>query len=127
MTYFTYQEYLEDFGGILDLTAFNRFEIRACAIIDNATHHRMYYMAEVPKKAKALCRDLIEYLATNGNVNEKDVASWSESAGVVSESVSYVTKSKEEMQTDIDGLVYDYLASETDDNGTPLLYRGCSR
>ena len=126
MTYLTYEEY-SNMGGVLDLTAFNRNIDRACGIIDNATHNRIECMAEVPQRAKALCRDLVEYLATNGNVNEKDVASWSESAGVVSESVSYVTKSKEEMQTDIDGIVYDYLAGVTDNCGTPLLYRGCIR
>ena len=126
MIYLTYEEY-SNIGGICDLTAFNRNIDRACGIIDNATHNRIECMAEVPQRVKALCRDLVEYLATNGNVNEKDVASWSESAGVVSESVSYVSKTKEEMQTDIDGLVYDYLASVTDDCGTPLLYRGCSR
>ena len=123
MTYLTYEEY-SNMGGVLNLTAFNRFESRACGVIDNATHNRVECMANIPKQVKALCRDLVEYLATNGNVNEKDVASWSESAGVVSESVSYVTKTKEEMQTDIDGLVYEYLGSETDDKGRPLLYRG---
>lgn len=126
MQYLDYQEYVS-IGGVCDTTAFNRNIDRVCGIIDNATHNRIERMADVPKQVKALCRDLVEYLATNGNVNEKDVASWSESAGVVSESVSYVTKSKEEMQTDIDGLVYDYLASVTDDCGTPLLYRGCIR
>lgn len=126
MRYIEYQEYLE-LGGVCDATAFNRNIDRVCGVIDNATHSRVSKMETVPQQVKALCRDLMEYLATNGNVNEKDVASWSESAGVVSESVSYVTKSKEEMQTDIDGLVYDYLASVTDDCGTPLLYRGCSR
>ena len=126
MRYIEYQEYL-GIGGICDATAFNRNIDRACGVIDNATHNRVECMTDVPKQVKALCRDLIEYLATNGNVNEKDVASWSESAGVVSESVSYVTKSKEEMQTDIDGIIFDYLASVTDDCGTPLLYRGCSR
>ena len=124
MIYLTYEEY-SNIGGICDMTAFNRNIDRACGVIDNATHSRVPKMETVPQQVKALCRDLIEYLATNGNVNEKDVASWSESAGAVSESVSYVTKSKEEMQTDIDGLVYDYLASVTDDCGTPLLYRGC--
>ena len=123
MRYIEYQEYLE-IGGICDATAFNCYIDRACGIIDNATHNRIECMAEVPQKAKALCRDLAEYLATNGNVTEKDVSSWSESGGPVSESVSYVTKSKEEMQMDIDGLVYEYLGSETDDCGRPLLYRG---
>lgn len=126
MTYLTYEEY-SNMGGVLDLTTFNRNIDRVCGIIDNATHNRLERMADMPKQAKALCRDLIEYLATNGNVNEKDVSSRSESQGPVSESISYVSKTKEEMQTDIDGLVYDYLASVTDDKGTPLLYRGCSR
>lgn len=118
-----HQEYLE-LGGVCDATAYARFSDRAFGIVDNATHNRIECMAGIPQRAKALCRDLVEYLATNGNVAEKDVSSWSESGGPVSESVSYVTKSKEEMQTDIDGLVYEYLGSETDDCGRPLLYRG---
>lgn len=126
MTYLTYEEY-SNMGGVLDLTAFNRNIDRACGIIDNATHNRIECMDDVPKQAKALCRDLIEYLATNGNVNAKDVSSWSESAGVVSESVSYTTKTADDIYGDIQNLLYDYLASLTDDKGTPLLYRGCSR
>ena len=123
MQYLEYQEYLK-IGGECDTTAFNRYIDRACGIIDNATRNRIEPIHGVPKKAKALCRDLVEYPATNGNVAEKDVSSWSESGGPVSESVSYVSKTKEEMQTDIDGLVYEYLGSETDDCGRPLLYRG---
>ena len=123
MTDLTYEEY-QKIGGICDSTAFNRFSDRAFGIVDNATHNRIECMAEVPQRAKALCRDLVEYLATNGNVAEKDVSSWSESGGPVSESVSYVSKTKEEVQTAIDGLVYEYLGSETDDCGRPLLYRG---
>lgn len=126
MIYLTYEEY-SNIGGALDLTAFNRNIDRACGIIDNATHNRIECMLKMPKQAKALCRDLIEYIATNGNVNEKDVSSWSESAGVVSESVSYTTKTADDIYGDIQNLLYDYLASITDDNGTPLLYRGCSR
>ena len=123
MIYITYNEYKE-IGGTLDETAFVRNVDRVCGIIDNATHNRIEFMKKVPQKAKALCRDLVEYFATNGNVAEKDVSSWSESGGPVSESVSYVSKTKEEMQTDIDGLVYEYLGSKTDDCGRPLLYRG---
>ena len=127
MTYLTYEEYSNSLGGALDLTALSRNLDRACGVIDNATHNRIERMADVPKQAKALCRDLIEYLATNSNVNEKDISSWSESAGVVSESISYKTKTADDIYGDIQNLLYDYLASVTDDNGTPLLYRGCSR
>lgn len=125
MIYITYEEY-SNIGGICDLTAFNRFSDRAFSIIDNATHNRIEYMAEVPQRAKALCRDLVEYLARN-DTTEIAVTSRSQSAGGVSESESYATKTADDMYGDIQNLIYDYLLNVTDDNGTPLLYRGCSR
>lgn len=125
MTYLTYEEY-SNMGGVLDLTAFNRNIDRACGIIDNATHNRIECMAEVPQRAKALCRDLVEYLARY-STSDMVVSSRSQSAGGVSESESYVTKTDVELQADIDNMIADYLMAETDDNGTPLLYRGCSR
>lgn len=126
MTYLTYEEYSNSLGGALDLTAFNRYIDRACGIIDNATHNRIECMSEVPQRAKALCRDLVEYLARN-DTTEIAVTSRSQSAGGVSESESYVTKTDVELQADIDNMITDYLLNVTDDNGTPLLYRGCSR
>ena len=125
MTYLTYEEY-QKIGGICDLTAFNRFSDRAFGIVDNATHNRIEPMHGVPKKAKALCRDLVEYLARY-STSDMVVSSRSQSAGGVSESESYVTKTDVELQADIDNMIADYLLAETDDNGTPLLYRGCSR
>ena len=85
MTYLTYEEYSNSLGGALDLTAFNRYIDRACGIIDNETHNRIECMAEVPQRVKALCRDLIEFLA-NGFGSSKQVSSHSQSAGGVSES-----------------------------------------
>lgn len=125
MRYIEYQEYLE-LGGICDSTAFNRNIDRACGIIDNATYKRIECMAEVPQRAKALCRDLVEYLARY-STSDMVVSSRSQSAGGVSESESYVTKTEVELQVDIDNMIADYLMVETDDDGTPLLYRGCSR
>ena len=125
MIYLTYEEY-SNIGGICDLTAFNRFSDRAFSIIDNATHNRIDCMAEVPHRAKALCRDLVEYLARN-DTTEIAVTSRSQSAGGVSESESYATKTADDVYGDIQNMIYDYLMAETDDNGTPLLYRGCSR
>ena len=125
MTYLTYDEYV-GIGGTLDLTAFNRNVNRACGVIDNATHNRIEYMAEVPQRAKALCRDLIEYLARN-NVTELAVTNRSQSAGGVSESESYETKTADDMYGDIQNMIYDYLLNVTDDKGTPLLYRGAMR
>ena len=120
-----HQEYLA-LGGVCDATAFNRYIDRACGIIDNATHNRIECMAEVPQRAKALCRDLVEYLARY-STSDMVVSSRSQSAGGVSESESYVTKTEVELQADIDNMIADYLLMEKDDNGTPLLYRGCSR
>ena len=124
MTYLTYEEY-SNMGGVLDLTAFNRNIDRVCGIIDNATHNRIECMAEVPQRAKALCRDLVEYLVENNGV--KIVTSKSQSAGGVSESESYATKTADDVYGDIQNMLYDYLLNVTDDNGTPLLYRGCLR
>ena len=125
MTYLTYEEY-SNMGGICDLTAFNRNIDRACGVIDNATHRRIECMTEVPQRAKALCRDLIEYLA-NDFGSSKQVSSHSQSAGGVSESESFVVRSIEERAGEIGDMVKDYLLNEVDNNGTPLLYRGCLR
>lgn len=120
-----HQEYLA-LGGVCDATAFNRYIDRACGIIDNATHNRIECMVEVPQRAKVLCRDLVEYLARY-STSDMIVSSRSQSAGGVSESESYVTKTDVELQAEIDNMIADYLMAETDDNGTSLLYRGCSR
>ena len=125
MIYLTYEEYI-NIGGICDLTAFNRFSDRAFGIIDNATHNRIECMSDVPQGAKALCRDLVEYLARN-DTTEIAVTSRSQSAGGVSESESYATKTADDVYGDIQNMIYDYLLNVTDDNGTQLLYRGCSR
>lgn len=125
MTYLTYDEYV-GIGGTLGLTAFNRNIYRACGVIDNATHNLIEHMAEVPQRAKALCRDLVEYLARN-NATETAVTSRSQSAGGVSESESYATKTADDVYGDIQNIMYDYLLNVTDDKGTPVLYRGAMR
>ena len=125
MIYLTYDEYV-GIGGTLDLTAFNRNIDRACGVIDNATHNRIDCMAEVPQRAKALCMDLVEYLAMN-DTTEIAVTSRSQSAGGVSESESYATKTADDANAEMLNIVYDYLATEKDDNGTPLMYRGAMR
>ena len=71
-------------------------------------------------------RILIEYFAANYG-SSKQVSSHSQSVGGVSESESFVIRSIEERAGEIDDMVKDYLLFVTDDNGTPLLYRGCSR
>ena len=123
MQYLTYEKYLE-IGGICDSTAFDRNITKATAIIDTETHKRIWDMETIPEQVKELCRDLIELYARN-NTSDKVVTSHSQSAGAVSESVSYATATQEEVKQTAENMVYDYLMSVNDDNGTPLLYRGC--
>lgn len=122
--YLNYQEYL-DMGGICDATAFKRNIDRACGEIDARTKHRIRNVADVPWMVKALCRDLVEYFSNNSTI-EKGITSWSESSGPVSESVSYAEKTTDDSAKEINELFYSYLSGVNDDEGTPLLYRGCS-
>ena len=123
MNFITYDEY-SVIGGVLDVAAFERYSARAFSKITTETHGRIASMASVPNEVKHLCRDLIEYLFYNVK-QEKAIASTSQSQGGASESESYTNKTSKDIEDDIDGLIYDYLASVVDDNGTPLLYRGC--
>lgn len=125
MRYLTYEQY-QELGGKFDNAAFNRKIMHACGIIDNAVHCRIESMSTIPNEAKSLCRDLIDYLINNDSISEKNVASKSQSAGNVSESETYTVKSKAEQACDIDDIICAYLLSAKDDNGVPLLYRGCT-
>lgn len=125
MIYLTYDEYKE-IGGTVEATAFNRNIARASGMIDNATFCRIEKMSKVPENAKHLCRDLIDCLIGN-STTDLTVTSRSQSAGAVSESESYEVKSAEDLQNEITTMIYDYLGSCVDDNGTPLLYRGAMR
>ena len=78
-------------------------------------------MARVPEESKALCRELIDLFDAQSNTGA--VQSRSQTAGALSESESYITSPQLDKQ--VSGLIYDYLSAVTDDNGTPLLYRGC--
>ena len=123
MQYLTYEEYTQ-IGGTLDSAAFTRNIDRACGVIDMHTFSRLQRVKVVSDRVKACLRDLVEYIA-NGVSNGKVVASKSQSAGGVSESESYATKTVAEIGEDLGNIVVDYLSSEKDDCGTPLLYRGC--
>lgn len=125
MQYLTYEEY-QEIGGTLDLTAFNRNIDRACGIVDLHTQSRLQSVLEVSQRVKACVRDLVEYLASNMS-SGKAVTSKSQSAGGVSESESYATKNTDEINAEMLNIVYDYLATEKDDCGTPLMYRGAMR
>ena len=125
MAYLDYGEYLS-IGGVCDFTVFQRNIDHACAIIDSYTYGRIAKMEAITLRVKNLCRDLVEYLATNLSVNQKNITSKSQSAGNISESVSYENKASADVEKETKSLVFEYLWCEVDDNGMPVLYKGAS-
>ena len=121
MIYLTYTEYMELGGNTIDETAFNRNIDRACAMIDNRTQSRLECFEEIPQIVKVVCADLIDYIATN--TVEKTVTSKSQSAGGVSESESYATKTAEDYSADLDR-IFEPLAVVKTKNGISILYPG---
>ena len=121
MTYLTYTEYKELGGNIIDEAAFNRNIDRACAMIDNRTQSRLECFEEVPQIVKIVCADLIDYISTNAV--EKVITSKSQSAGGVSESESYATKTAEDYSADLDR-IFEPLSIVKTKNGVSITYRG---
>lgn len=122
MQYLTYERYI-NMGGELEETAFKRNIDRACSFVDLYTQNRLQSVSAVSDRVMACVRDLVEYLANNLS-GGRTVTSKSQSAGGVSESESYATKTTDEINVEMLNIVYDYLISEKDNNGTPLMYRG---
>ena len=122
MIYLTYEEY-SNIGGrtVLDLTAFNRNIDRVCAMIDNRTQSRLECFEEIPQIVKVVCADLIDYISTNAV--EKVITSKSQSAGGVSESESYATKTAEDYSADLDR-IFEPLSVVKTKNGVSITYRG---
>ena len=121
--YLTFEEY-KALGGTLEASAYLRAASRACAIIDSATQKRCQKMSVIPDEVKYLVRDIADYIsAISGTARQ--VASESQTLGGMSESVSYSVPTAQERENYIDDLIFEYLHTVSDDNGTPLLYRGC--
>lgn len=121
MQYLTYEEYTE-IGGTLDLTAFNRNIDRACAMINIRTQSRLEAFEKIPQIVKIVCADLVGYIATNA-VEKPIVTSKSQSAGGVSESESYITKTADDFANDLDR-IFEPLAMVKTANGISITYRG---
>ena len=121
MAYLTYTEYKE-IGGTLDETAFNRNIDRACVMIDVRTQSRLECFEEIPQIVKVVCTDLVDYITTN-TVDKPIVTSKSQSAGGVSESESYATKTAEDYSADLDR-IFEPLQVVKTKNGISILYKG---
>lgn len=121
MQYLSYEEYLE-IGGTIEETAFNRNIDRACAMIDVRTQSRLEAFAEIPQIVKIVCVDLVDYISSN-SVEKPFMTSRSESAGVISESVSYAVKTAEDYASDLDR-IFEPLGSVKTANGIRIDYLG---
>lgn len=121
MQYLSYEEYLE-IGGTLEETAFIRNIDRACAMIDIRTQSRLEAFSAVPQIAKVVCADLVDYISSN-SVEKPFMTSRSESAGVISESVSYATKTAEDYYADLER-IFEPLGSVKTANGIRIDYLG---
>ena len=121
MIYLTYAEYKEMGGTILDEAAFTRNIERTCTMLDVRTQSRLDAFEVIPQIVKVVCADLVDYIATN--TVEKSITSKSQSAGGVSESESYATKTAEDFSADLDR-IFEPLAVVKTKNGVSILYRG---
>lgn len=141
--YLTYDEY-QEYGGTLDETAFEMYEFEAASKIDYYTFNRLKkgegYSSQSDEVKEAVTR--CEYrlivlmqardsvLATTGEPGDGDSIS---TAGVASQSndgvsISYNVLSASEagkrVDSEIDGVVRQYLGSCRNSLGQRLLYRG---
>ena len=122
--YLTYAEYT-GYGGTLPETEFTLAEFKARKQIDYWTDSRVQNMAEVPAAVKLCMMSVIKFeqkFSADAQTDSPVVASfntdgYSESYGSVSEQAAAAENG---LYKSIRSLLY----GETDDEGTPLLYRG---
>lgn len=115
--------YLANGGTEMDDAAFSRNEYRARKIVDRLTQNRVTKMQNVPEAVQRLMVELVTLEATQGAaaLDNQPVSSFSNDG--YSETYAQPLTAETVKQLEMD-LVVDYLAEETDDNGTPLLYLG---
>ena len=115
--------YLANGGTEMDDAAFYRNEYRARKIVNRLTQNRVTKMQNVPEAVQRLMVELVTLEATQGAaaLDNQPVSSFSNDG--YSETYAQPLTAETVKQLEMD-LVVDYLAQETDDNGTPLLYLG---
>lgn len=117
--------YFTENGGDKAVTeaAFPALEYRARKIVDRATQKRVQAMATVPEAVKRLMVELINIESVSGSVAvlRPAVSSFSNDgySETYAEPVTAEAISAAERR-----LIRQYLADETDDAGTPLLWLG---
>lgn len=110
-------------GTEMDDAAFSRNEYRARKIVDRLTQNRVTKMAQVPEAVQRLMVELVTLEATQGAaaLDNQPVSSFSNDGYTETYAQPLTAEMVKQLEMD---LVVDYLAEETDDNGTPLLYLG---
>lgn len=127
MAYLTYQEYTV-YGGTIAQTAFPTAEFKARKRIDYLTDCRVQAMATVPEAVKLCMTSIINADAAQSAdalASSPLVASFTNDG--YSESFGSAVEQTAVMQEALDRQIKEMLYGETDDNGTPLLYRGLDR
>ena len=123
--YLTYKEYRDIYGGTLSESAFNPLEFRARKRIDRQTFSRVQGMEEVPEAVKLCMLSLINTDSKAGleaQVDNPVVTSFNNDG--YSESYGKAL-SVEDADKSMSASIRSMLWGETNDEGVPLLYRGC--
>lgn len=109
--YVTYEEYL-NMGGTADRVEFLAAERRARYLLNaqasGGTGRKLAQMESVPQGVKDCIFDLIAY-AASFSAGTRQVSGESQSQGGASESISYVTKTDEQMQAEQEDIIYNTL------------------
>ena len=122
--YLTYEEY-KALGGTLDQTPFKVLEYEARQSIDRYTFGRLKDFKEQNQEVKMCIYSLINMMNSYKLLEEQNKGIASENTDGYS--VSYITPSKsvvESKNSEIKGIIKEYLADCKLEDGTPYLYRG---
>lgn len=117
--------YFQENGGTSGITSatFARDEFRARKLVDKLTQGRVAKMMKVPEAVELLMVELILMEQTQGTalLDNQPVTSFSNDGYSETYADPLTADRVKELEME---LIHQYLAGETDDNGTPLLYLG---
>ena len=126
--YLTYDEYSDaPFFGVLEEGAYTPLEYRARKCIDLATHDRIAGEADVREAVKYTVYDLVTLYSATAAAQAAiagGIASQSNDGVSTTYGVSGGAAAAAGMAAQEAAILKRYLATETDHNGTPLLYAG---
>lgn len=126
--YLTFEEYTAYGGSAVTQEQFPTAEFKARKRIDYLTDSRVLAMETVPEAVKLCMTSIINADAAAGAdalASTPLVASFNTDG--YSESYGGATEQQAAMQAALNRQIKEMLYGETDDNGTPLLYRGLDR